>query len=115
MAAWAYMLRCRDGSYYVGCTTDLDGRMGHHEAGTYEGYTSARLPVELVWADEFQFLDDAIAAERRVKGWSRAKKEALMRSDWRRVQTLARSYQHHGRPGASFDTATASPAQDDEG
>jgi predicted GIY-YIG superfamily endonuclease len=88
MASWAYMLRCRDGSYYVGCTTDLDGRIGHHQAGTYAGYTSSRLPIELVWAEEFQHLDDAIAAERRIKGWSRAKKEALIVGDWARITAL---------------------------
>ncbi|CAN5168307.1 hypothetical protein BH09PSE2_BH09PSE2_11410 [soil metagenome] len=86
MASWAYMLRCRDGSFYVGCTTDLDGRMGHHIAGTYEGYTSARLPVELAWAEEFQHIDDAIAAERRIKGWSRVKKQALIVSDWTAIR-----------------------------
>jgi putative endonuclease len=79
LAAWTYMLRCADGSYYVGCTTDLDGRMGHHVAGTLGGYTSTRRPVEMVWAEEFQTIHDAIDAERRVKGWTRAKKE-----DWRR-------------------------------
>ncbi len=82
------MLRCRDGSYYVGCTTDLDGRIGHHQAGTCPGYTSARLPIELVWAEEFQHLDDAIAAERRIKGWSRAKKKALIAGDWARITAL---------------------------
>jgi predicted GIY-YIG superfamily endonuclease len=88
MASWTYMLRCRDGSYYVGCKTDLDGRIGHHQAGTYPGYTSSRRPVELVWAEEFQHLDDAIAAERRIKGWSRAKKEALIVGDWAQITAL---------------------------
>ena len=89
MPSWAYMLRCADSSYYVGCTTDLDGRMGHHIAGTYPGYTCDRRPVELVWAEEFQHIDDAIAAERRVKGWSRAKKAALIASDWDAIVRLA--------------------------
>lgn len=88
MPSWAYMLRCADGSFYVGCTTDLDGRLGHHQAGTYGGYTSRRRPVEMVWAEEFQHIDDAIAAERRVKGWSRAKKQALIVGDWRTITRL---------------------------
>ena len=82
MAAWTYMLRCADGSYYVGCTTNIDARMGDHMAGTFGGYTASRRPVEMIWADEFPAVHDAIAAERQLKGWSRAKKEALARGDF---------------------------------
>jgi putative endonuclease len=63
------------------------------------GYTSTRLPVRCVYAAEFQSLYDAIAWERRVKRWSRAKKEALITRDYDLLPDLARSYQHHGRPG----------------
>ena len=89
MASWAYMLRCADGSFYVGCTTDLDGRIAHHEAGTFGGYTSTRRPVEVVWSEEFQSLHDAIDAERRIKGWSRAKKSALIAGDYPTISRLA--------------------------
>ena len=88
MAAWAYMLRCKDGSFYVGCTTNLDQRMGEHEAATHDGYTSTRLPVELVWAEEFPHIDDAIAAERQIKSWSRAKKAALVAGDYQAIERL---------------------------
>jgi predicted GIY-YIG superfamily endonuclease len=97
------MLRCRDGSYYVGCTTNLDQRIGEHQAGLQRGYTSARLPVELVWVEAFQHLDDAITAERQVKGWSRGKKEALIAGDWFRVQAL--SVRASRRPTASGSSA----------
>ncbi len=89
MPSWAYMLLCADGSFYTGCTTDLDTRFGQHQAGTLGGYTAMRRPVELVWAEEFQHIDDAIAAERRIKGWSRAKKKALIAGDWPAIQRLA--------------------------
>ena len=79
MPSWAYLLLCADGSFYTGCTTDLDTRFGQHQAGTFGGYTAMRRPVELVWAEEFQHIDDAIAAERRIKGWSRAKKKGADR------------------------------------
>ena len=79
MPSWVYILRCADGSYYTGCTTNLDQRLGEHQAGETSGYTATRLPVELVYAEEFQAIHDAIDAERRVKGWSRAKKEALIK------------------------------------
>jgi predicted GIY-YIG superfamily endonuclease len=89
VAAWTYMLKCADGSYYVGCTTNIENRFGQHQAGEIPGYTSTRLPVEMVWADEFQDVHDAIAVERQLKGWSRAKKEALVRGDWDVLQRLA--------------------------
>jgi predicted GIY-YIG superfamily endonuclease len=89
MAAWTYMLLCADGSYYVGCTTNLDERYGQHLAGTFGGYTAGRRPVTMVWAEEFQTIHDAIDAERRIKGWSRAKKAALTNGDWAAIRRLA--------------------------
>jgi predicted GIY-YIG superfamily endonuclease len=103
MAAWTYMLRCRDGSYYVGCTTNLDQRIGEHQAGLQKGYTSTRLPVELVWVEEFQYLDDAITNERQIKGWSRAKKEALIAKDWPAIQAL--SVRASRRPSSTGSSA----------
>ena len=90
--AFVYMLRCRDGSYYVGLTRrdELDERIGEHQSGTYDGYTSARRPVELVWAEQFERIVDAIACERQIKGWGRAKKEALIARDWDGLILLAR-------------------------
>ena len=89
MAAWTYILRCVDGSYYVGCTTALDQRYGEHQAGTHDGYTAARRPVEMVWSEEFQTIHDAVEVERQIKRWSRAKKEALIGGEWDRLQLLA--------------------------
>ena len=82
MAAWVYILKCADRSYYTGCTIDLDQRLGQHADGTFGGYTSTRLPVEMVWSNEFQSIREAADFERRVKRWSRAKKEALIRGDY---------------------------------
>jgi putative endonuclease len=78
MSAFVYMLRCADGSYYVGSARGetLDKRMGEHESGSFGGYTSTRRPVTLVFAEQLDRITDATAAERRIKGWSRAKKEA---------------------------------------
>ena len=90
MAFYAYLLRCNDGSYYAGHTDDLETRMAQHGAGAFGGYTARRLPVTLLWSDTFQTRDDAFAAERKLKGWSRAKKEALVAGDWVRVSELAR-------------------------
>ena len=77
MAAFVYMLRCSDGRYYVGSTrAGLERRVSEHNAGTYGGFTKSRRPIELVYSQEFDRVTDAIAAERQLKGWSRAKKEA---------------------------------------
>ena len=89
LQSWCYMLRCADGSFYVGCTTNLDQRIGQHQGGETPGYTSTRRPVECVWAEEFQSIHDAIDAERRIKGWSRAKKQALIEGDWPEISRLA--------------------------
>ena len=71
------MLRCADGSYYVGTTrTTLEARLAQHERGTFDGFTARRRPVRLVFHEEFERITDAIAAERQIKNWSRVKKEA---------------------------------------
>jgi putative endonuclease len=89
--AHVYMLRCADGSYYVGSARQgLERRLAEHSNGTYGGYTSKRLPVVLVWAVHFPDITDAIAVERQVKGWSRAKKEALIRGDYELIRLLAK-------------------------
>ncbi|MEM7690327.1 MAG: GIY-YIG nuclease family protein [Pseudomonadota bacterium] len=86
-----YLLRCNDGSYYAGHTDNLDQRIAQHNSGELGGYTAKRLPVELVWSETFPTRDEAFAAERRIKGWSRAKKEALIAGDWDLVSALARN------------------------
>ena len=91
MPSWVYILRCADGSYYTGCTTNLDQRLGEHQAGEKPGYTSTRLPVEMVYAEAFQTIHDAIDAERRIKGWSRAKKEAAIEGRWRDLPALSKT------------------------
>ena len=105
MSAFVYMLRCSDGSYYVGYARGetLDKRIGEHQSGAHGGYTATRRPVKLVYAEQFQYITDAISAERRIKGWSRAKKEALIRGDWDGVQRLAK------RPGARAPLDTKHP------
>jgi putative endonuclease len=92
MGAFVYMLRCRDGSYYVGSATgaDLASRIVQHQSGAFAGYTSLRRPVELVWSEYFERITDAISAERQIKGWSRAKKEALIGGNWHELRSLAK-------------------------
>jgi len=94
MGAWLYLLKCNDGSYYTGTTrAELEKRVAEHQAGTFEGYTSTRRPVVLVYSEFFERITDAIAAERQIKGWSRAKKEALIAGDFDRLKRLAKRRQ----------------------
>jgi putative endonuclease len=76
--AYLHILRCVDNSYYVGTARlGLDQRFAEHQAGSIDGYTARRRPVVLVFSQHFPRIEDAIAAERQVKGWRREKKEAL--------------------------------------
>jgi len=84
------MLHCRGGAYYVGHTDDLERRIVQHENGELAGFTSDRLPVKLVWSESFGTRMEALEMERRIKGWSRAKKMALIRGDWRGISRLSR-------------------------
>jgi predicted GIY-YIG superfamily endonuclease len=92
---WVYILRCADGSYYTGHTDNLKMRIGQHQAGECAGYTVTRLPLEFVWSQEFLTREEALSAERQIKGWSRKKKEAMIQGDWVEVSRLAQSKSIH--------------------
>jgi predicted GIY-YIG superfamily endonuclease len=94
------MLLCADGSYYVGCTTDLETRMAQHHAGHFSGYTCERRPVELVWSDLCGDVEDAISMERRIKGWGRTKKAALVNGDWAGIRALAKRPSRRAPPSS---------------
>ena len=90
MSFWVYMLECADGSIYTGHTDDLDARLAAHRLGTFKGFTSLRRPLRMIFSEQFSTRDEAFAAERRIKGWSRAKKLALAGGDWPEVIRLSR-------------------------
>jgi putative endonuclease len=102
MAFWTYMLHCAGGAFYVGHTDDLEQRVAEHEQGAVAGFTRDHLPVRLVWSEPFASREDALTMERRLKGWGRAKKMALIRNDWDRISLLAR-----GRPKDRASTGSA--------
>lgn len=87
--SWVYILKCSDGSYYTGCTSNMEQRIQQHNFKKYDNYTSTRLPIKLVYSQQFANINDAIAAERQIKGWSRSKKEALINGDFDLVHSLA--------------------------
>jgi putative endonuclease len=98
MGFWVYILRCADNSYYTGHTDDLEKGLAEHYDGECEGYTSTRLPVRLSYSEEFTTREEALACERQIKGWSRKKKEALIRRDWEEISRLGRK--HHTSTGS---------------
>jgi len=87
-----YILRCGDGSYYVGSTRDLDHRMEQHHAGMGCRYTSKRMPIRLVWCREFDRIDEAYALEKTLQGWSRRKREALIEGRFDDLPALSRKH-----------------------
>jgi LAO/AO transport system kinase len=106
---FVYVLKCADGSYYTGHTDELDRRIGQHHAGEMPGYTHDKRPVELVWSQETAGRDEALAAELQIKGWSRAKKEALIAGDWARVSELAKSRKGLASTGSARSEIQAQP------
>jgi predicted GIY-YIG superfamily endonuclease len=106
MAFWCYILRCSDDRYYTGHTEDLDVRLAQHQQGYFRScWTYKRRPVELVWCEAFPTRYEALEAERIVGGWSKAKKEALIRGDWTMVSYLARPpCERHTRFSTSLET-----------
>jgi putative endonuclease len=90
MEATVYILRCADGSYYTGLTKlPVEARVWEHNNDPLDGYTARRRPVQLVFSEVYDRLTDAIARERQIKGWSRSKKEALMRGDYAALPALS--------------------------
>ena len=86
-----YILLCSDDSYYVGVTNNLERRFAEHQTGYNEkAYTYSRLPVRLVWSQGFSDPCSAIAAEKKLKGWTRVKKEALIEGRYELLPELSR-------------------------
>ena len=121
MQAWVYMLVCADRRYYVGSYrgNDVGLRVSEHNAGVHpDAWTYHRRPVELLWADWFDRITDAIAFERKLKGWSRAKKEAFLRGEWDRLSELAKRRGKFVKrtlvsTPPSFETDASRPPQDE--
>jgi putative endonuclease len=90
MSFWVYILRCADDTYYTGHTDNLEKRLAEHFDGQCGGYTSTRLPLKLVFSEEFNTREEALACEHQIKGWSHNKKGALIRGDWREISRLGK-------------------------
>jgi len=87
-----YILECSDGSYYTGISSNVEKRLAQHQEGVYpDAYTYSRRPVKLLWAsEEVDRYSDALRYEHQIKGWSRAKKEALIRGDYNLIHEIVK-------------------------
>jgi putative endonuclease len=119
MKGYMYILECCDGSYYTGSTKYIDLRLAQHQAGEGANHTKKRLPVKLLYYEEFNRIDEAFYREKQVQGWSRKKKEALMNKNYKRLHLEAecKNESHYGGFGsAGFGSAgfgSAQPAEND--
>jgi len=86
---WVYILKCSDGSYYTGSTSNIEKRLSEHQHGEVKGYTQNRRSIELVFSENFDDVYYAISAERKIKRWTRAKKEALLEGDFNLLHKLS--------------------------
>lgn len=91
MSSYMYILKCSDGSYYTGSTRDLEKRIMEHNMGMGANYTRTRRPVELIYFEEFQRVDDAFAREKQIQGWSRSKKDALIQGQFGKLTDLSKN------------------------
>ncbi|RWX00518.1 GIY-YIG nuclease family protein [Flavobacterium cerinum] len=95
---YVYILKCSDGSYYTGITNNIDQRvMQHNEGLSHSAYTYTRRPVELMWVEMFTDPNEAIAIEKKIKGWSRRKKEALINEDWDKLIAFSKNHTQFGK------------------
>lgn len=90
---FVYILRCADGTYYVGSTSDLPGRVETHSAGRGPRFTACRRPIQLAYSEPFDTMTEAREREAQLKRWSRAKKQALIDGDKDELRALSRCRQ----------------------
>ncbi len=102
---FVYIIKCSDASYYTGFTNNLERRFTEHTSGKNKNcYTYDKRPLQLMWFETFNNVLDAIATEKRIKGWTRAKKEALIQAKWDRLVLLSKNYTEFGKPFNSENT-----------
>lgn len=87
---FVYILKCSNGKYYVGHTDNIDRRISEHKSGEFKGYVSKHLPVEVVFVETFGSRDEAFRAEQQIKNWSRKKKEALIKQNWKDLKKFSK-------------------------
>ena len=90
MKGYVYIIRCSDERIYTGSTTDIEKRIQEHLSGEGANFTKKRLPVELIYLEEFSRIDEAFKREKQIQRWSREKKEALVEGNFKKLKELAK-------------------------
>ena len=104
---YVYIVKCTDNSYYTGMTNSIDRRLFEHNSGRNpDCYTYNKRPVELVWLESFSDPTEAIMTEKKIKGWSRRKKEALINEDWDKLVQYSKNYTEFGKSGERSSTGS---------
>lgn len=94
---FVYILKCSDNSFYTGVTNNIERRLFEHNEGISEdSYTANKRPLQLVWFETFNDVENAISMEKKIKGWSRRKKEALINHDWDKLIEYSKNYTQFG-------------------
>ncbi len=109
---YMYMLKCADGSYYTGSTWDLHKRVEQHNSGKGSRYTSKRIPVVLVYYEYFELIKSAYEREKQIQGWSRNKKEALIKQNPDKLHEYAKCKNETSSENVPFDSAQGTPFED---
>jgi putative endonuclease len=98
MRGYLYILECNDGSYYTGSTKDLEKRLQEHANSLGANYTRKKLPVKLVYFEEYPRIDEAFYRGKQIQRWSHAKKKALIDGRNNELPNLAKKHTQHGKP-----------------
>lgn len=99
-----YILKCSDNTFYTGSTWDLEKRLYEHQEGMGANYTKKRLPVELVYFEDCDRIDDAYCREKQIQGWSHAKKKALIEQNYNKLHELAKCLNETSSNRSSSDS-----------
>ncbi len=105
---FVYIIKCSDNSYYTGFTNNIERRLNEHISGRNKDcYTFNKRPLELMWFETFNDVFDAIATEKRIKGWTRIKKEALIKNDWDKIVLYSKNYSQFGKPNTEKSSTSS--------
>ena len=104
---FVYIIKCSDNSYYTGFTNNLQRRLQEHHSGKNKDcYTFDKRPIELMWFETFNDVLNAIETEKKIKGWTRIKKEALIAEDWDKLILYSKNYTEFGKPEKGSSTSS---------
>jgi putative endonuclease len=109
MKGYMYILLCSNGQYYTGSTNDIERRLVQHQEGEGSNFTRKHLPVKLVYLEEFDRFDEAFHREKQVQGWSRKKKEALIKIQYDKLPELSKNSLRRAQGPHSTDKQAQRP------